>query len=245
MNDIILGTKWLREHQASLNLDKVATLSLRLKDRKGKWGKRQLSLEPEKGTFLLNEVENDNYAVYNTKILFNNEASGTLIFKNDLVSPINFSFDILNMVDWENGEPSMEIFETTMEVPKHLLSNQKIEHIEFMNTCDSHLGSRASKEKAGKAQHPPSQPAGLAHTSSGQPVGQTSLCSGQLAESSSGNISPKLDKSEMLHSNLENIKLFKKLPNSRIENEVIEQELLKTSKIRCGLEQKPTSMSTN
>ena len=81
-NDIILGTMWLREHQASLNLDKVATLNLKLKDRKGKWGKRQLSLEPEKGTFLLNDVKNDNYAVFSTKLIFNNEASGTSIFKN-------------------------------------------------------------------------------------------------------------------------------------------------------------------
>ena len=80
---------------------------------------------------------------------------------------MEFSFDILNMVDWENGKPYMDILETTMEVPRHLLSNQKVEHIEFMKTCDSHLGS-PSKKKAGNAQHPPSQPAGLANTSSGQ-----------------------------------------------------------------------------
>ena len=172
---------WLRKHQASLNLDKIATLNIRLKDQKGKWGKRNLSLEPEKSTFLLNDVENDNFAVYTTKMIFNNEASGTLNFENDLVPPINFSFDTLNMVDWVNGEPSMKICETTMEVPKHILSNHKIENIEFINTSDSHLGSRASLEKAGKAPHPTPKPAGQAHTGSGQPVGETSLCSGQLA----------------------------------------------------------------
>ena len=75
----------LRKHQASLNLDKIATLTLRLKDKKGKWGKRNLSLEPEKSTFLLNNVENDNYEVYTTKMIFNNAASGTLNLENDLV----------------------------------------------------------------------------------------------------------------------------------------------------------------
>ena len=140
------------------------------------------------------------------------------------------------MVDWVGGEPTMKVCETTMEVPRHILSNHKIENIEFINTSDSHLGSRASLEKAGKAPHPPSKPAGQAHTSSGQPVGQTSLCSGQLAESSSGNISPK---SEMLYSNLEDIKLSKNLPKSRLENEVFEQKLLQTSKVRYGVEQKP------
>ena len=77
---------------------------------------------------------------------------------------MEFSFDILNMVDWENGKPYMDILETTMEVPRHLLYNQKVEHIEFMKTCSR------SKKKAGNAQHPPSQPTRLANTSSGQPT---------------------------------------------------------------------------
>ena len=109
MNDIILGTKWLREHHASLNLNKVSTLDLKLKDRYGKWGKRQLSLEPEKGTFLLNnDEENVSYLVYTTSLLFNNETSGQLMFQNNVISPIEFSFDILNVVDWENGKPYMD-----------------------------------------------------------------------------------------------------------------------------------------
>ena len=104
-------------------------------------------------------MENDNYEVYTTKMIFNNAASGTLNFENDLVPPINFSFDTMNMVDWVDGDPSMKICETAMEVPKHLLSNHKIGNIEFINTSNSHLGSHASLGKAGKAQHPPPRPA--------------------------------------------------------------------------------------
>ena len=98
--DIIIGTKWLRDHQASLNLDTVATLSLRLRDKKGKLGKRTLSLELEKSTFLLKDGGNDNNEVYSTKMVFNNKASGTLNFENNLIKPIDFAFDNINLVDW-------------------------------------------------------------------------------------------------------------------------------------------------
>ena len=43
----------------------------------------------------------------------------------------------------------------------------------------------------------------------------------------------------MLYSTFGNIKLSKNLPKSRLENEVLEQELLQTSKVRYGVEQKP------
>ena len=62
--DIIIGTKWLRNHKASLDLDIRATLSLRLRDTKGKLGKHMLSLEPEKSTFMLQEGGNDNIEIY-------------------------------------------------------------------------------------------------------------------------------------------------------------------------------------
>ena len=202
---------WLRKHQATLNLDKVTTLNISLKDRKGTWGKRNLSLEPENSTFLFNGVEDNNFAVFTTKVIYNNEARGTLKFKNDLVPEINFSFDTLNMVDWENGVPSMKICETTLEVPTHILSNHKIESIVFINTSGSHLGSRASLEEASKATHPPPRPARQAQTSSGLPVVQTSWGSGQMTESSSGNFNPK---SEMLHSHIEDIKLSKYSPKT-------------------------------
>ena len=124
--DIILGTKWLRDHQASLNLDTVTTLSIRLRDKKGKLGKRTLSLEPEKSTFLLKDGGNDNVEVYSTKMIFNNATSGTLNFENNLIKPIDFAFDTINMVEWVDGAPSMTICGTTMEIPKYLLSNHKI-----------------------------------------------------------------------------------------------------------------------
>ena len=75
-----------------------------------------MSLEPEKSTFLLNNVENDNFEVYTTKMIFNNAASGTLNFENDLIKPINFAFDTINMVDWVDGDPSMTSCGTTMEI---------------------------------------------------------------------------------------------------------------------------------
>ena len=40
MTDIILGTKWLRKHNVSLNLKKDLTLELNLKDNKGNWAIR-------------------------------------------------------------------------------------------------------------------------------------------------------------------------------------------------------------
>ena len=155
------------------------------------------------------------------------------------MSPIEFSFDILNMVDWENGKPYMDILETTMEVPRHLLSNQKVEHIEFMKTCDSHLGSR-SKKKAGHKQHP-SQPAGVTGTCSGQLVVETSRSSGQMARDTSINIHHHMDNSEIINSNLDENKLLYKLPKSLVEDDAKMQELLKSSKVRCNSEQKPSS----
>ena len=72
MTDIILGTKWLRKHDASLNLKKEFTLKLNLKDKKGNWAKRELSLEPNEGRFVFNNMEEDiHYSVFTTKLLFN------------------------------------------------------------------------------------------------------------------------------------------------------------------------------
>ena len=69
--DIIIGTKWLRKHKASLDLDINSTLSLRLRDNKGYLGKHKLSLEPEKSTFKLMDGGDDNIEIYSTKLIFN------------------------------------------------------------------------------------------------------------------------------------------------------------------------------
>ena len=137
---------------------------------------------------------NDNFEVYTTKTIFNNAASGTLNFENDLIKPINFAFDTINLVDWVDGGPSMTICGTTMEIPKYLLSNHKIGNIEFINKSKSNLGSSTCVEKAGEAHHPTPRLAGQANIGSGQLVEQSGLCSGQQAENISGILLPESEK---------------------------------------------------
>ena len=73
MTDIILGTNWLRQHDASLNLQKECKLKLNLMDKKGKWAMRNLSLEPDEGRFEFNNnMEELQYSVFSTKLVFNN-----------------------------------------------------------------------------------------------------------------------------------------------------------------------------
>ena len=81
-------------------------------------------------------------------------------FEQDYVKPIDFSFDTINLVEWVDGAPSMTNCGTTLEVPRYLLSNHKISHIEFINGGKSNLGDSSGVEKAGNAHHPTPRPAG-------------------------------------------------------------------------------------
>ena len=176
-----------------------------------------MSLEPEKSTFLLKDGGNDNVEVYSTKMIFNNAASGTLNFENNYVKPINFAFDTMNLVDWVDGHPKMTICGTTLEVPKYLLSNHRIGHIEFINGSKSNLGDSSGVEKAGNAHHPTPRPAG-------QLVEQSGLCSGQLADSS-GILNPE---SEMSCYSLGKRNLFRHYHNH-------DQKLRYLSRTSCKL----------
>ena len=54
LNDVILGTLWLRQHEATLELKQDFKLQLTLKAKAGAWAMRNLSLKPEAGKFELN-----------------------------------------------------------------------------------------------------------------------------------------------------------------------------------------------
>ena len=49
---------------------------------------------------------------------------------------------------------------TTLEVPRTLLSNKKIGHIEFLNGVKTNLGVSSEVEKAGSIQHQAPRQAG-------------------------------------------------------------------------------------
>ena len=95
----------------------------------------------------------DYFEIYSTKLIFNNESSGTLHFEKDQVDPINFSFDTVNFVEWVEGSPTMPNHGTTLEVPRYLLSNKKIGHIEFFKGVKNNLNVIPEIEKAGHIKH--------------------------------------------------------------------------------------------
>ena len=147
--DIIIGTKWLKLHKASLDLDTNSSLKLRLKNKKGAVGLHRLSLEPDNSTFALKDKDDDYFETYSTNLIFNNESKGTLHFEKNQVGPINFEFDTINLVEWVKGCPTMPNRGTTLQVPRYLLLNKKIGHIEFTSGINTNLIDIPGPEKAG------------------------------------------------------------------------------------------------
>ena len=99
-------------------------------------------------------------------------------------------------MNWKEGKPHIDILGTTVQIPNHLLSKQKIEYLEFVKGCESHLSS-FSVEKAGHIPQP-SKRAGETSMSTGQLAGETST--GELAGDTSMNSHHHMEYSENIDS---------------------------------------------